>query len=96
MAALVGAGSLVLGGSMAWSQFTANAGTWWLGDVTGLMIVCPLLLALRQPRWQALRLCQQLELAILSALVVVAAQGIFGGWLSEPLGNHLLYDLRVL
>ena len=91
VAALVGAGSMALGGSMAWSQFAANAGTWWLGDVTGLLIVCPLLLALRQPRRQPLLLGQKLELAILFALVVVASQGIFGSWLSEPLGDHLLY-----
>ena len=91
VAALVGASSLALGGSMAWSQFAANAGTWWLGDVTSLLIICPLLLALRQPRRQPLLLGQKLELTILFALVVVASQGIFGGGLSEPLGNHLLY-----
>ncbi|MCY2994928.1 MAG: SpoIIE family protein phosphatase [Planctomycetota bacterium] len=91
VAALVGAGSLVLGGSMAWSQFAANAGTWWLGDMTSLLIVCPLLLALRQPRRQPLLLGQQLEVTILFALVAMASQGIFGGWLSEPLGSHLLY-----
>lgn len=44
-AALVGAISLVLSGTMAWSAFPSNALTWWLGDTAGILAVAPLILA---------------------------------------------------
>ena len=50
VAATVGGASLVLGGYAPWPQFLANWGTWWLGDVAGLMIVVPLVLAYAKPR----------------------------------------------
>ena len=89
--ATVGGATLVLGGYAPWSQFPANWATWWLGDVAGLMIVAPLLLTCAKPRpglWGDTRWA---ELAVLFATMVVASQAIFGGWLSEPVAEHLLY-----
>ncbi len=91
VAATVGGASLVLGGYAAWPQFLANWGTWWLGDVAGLMIVVPLVLACAKPRRSAWSGSRWAELAILFALMVLASQAIFGGWLSEQVAHHLLY-----
>jgi len=89
--ATVGGSTLVLGGYASWSQFPANWATWWLGDVAGVMIVAPLLLTCAKPRpglWGDTRWA---ELAALFAMMVLASQAIFGGWLSEPIAEHLLY-----
>lgn len=91
VAATVGAASMVLGGDAAWHQFLANWGTWWLGDVAGLMIVVPLVLAYAKPSRRAWSGSRWAELAILFALMVLASQAIFGGWLSERVAHHLLY-----
>jgi PAS domain S-box-containing protein len=91
VAATVGVASMVLGGDAAWHQFLANWGTWWLGDVAGLMIVVPLVLAYAKPNRRAWSGSRWAELAILFALMVLASQAIFGGWLSEQVAHHLLY-----
>ena len=91
VAATVGTVSVALGGDATWPQFLANWGTWWLGDVAGLMILVPLALAYAQPRPTAWSGSRWAELAILSVLMVLASQAIFGGWLSEQLAHHLLY-----
>ncbi len=91
VAATVGTVSAALDGDVAWPQFLANWGTWWLGDVAGLMVVVPLALAYARPKhteWSGYRWA---ELAILSALLILASLAIFGGGLSERVAHHLLY-----
>ena len=91
VAATVGGTSLVLGGYAPWSQFPANWSTWWLGDVAGLMIVAPLVLACAKPRPGLWRDTRWAELVVLLALMILTSQAIFGNWLSEPVAEHLLY-----
>jgi sigma-B regulation protein RsbU (phosphoserine phosphatase) len=91
VAATVGGASLVLGGYAVWSQFLANWVTWWLGDVGGLMIVVPLALAYARPSPRAWSASRMAELGIVFALMLLASQAIFGGWLSERVAEDLLY-----
>lgn len=91
VAATVGGASLVLGGDATWAQFLENWGTWWLGDVAGLMIVVPLVLACAKPTPAARSGSWWAELASLFALMLLASQAVFGGWLSEQVADHLLY-----
>ncbi|MCU0963381.1 MAG: PAS domain S-box protein, partial [Pirellulaceae bacterium] len=91
VAATVGTASVVMGGRAAWPQFLLTWGTWWLGDVAGLVIVVPLVLAYAKPRRTVWSGSRWVELAILSFLMVLASQALFGGWLSEQLAHHLLY-----
>jgi len=91
VAATVGGASLALGGYAPWSQFPANWGTWWLGDVAGLMIVVPLALTCAKPRPGVWGDSRWAELAVLVVLMVLSSQAIFGGWLSERVAQHLLY-----
>jgi PAS domain S-box-containing protein len=91
VAATVGGATLVLGGYASWSQFPANWATWWLGDVAGVMLVAPLVLTCAKPRPGLWRDTRWAELVVLLTLMVLASQAIFGGWLSEPVAEHLLY-----
>jgi sigma-B regulation protein RsbU (phosphoserine phosphatase) len=91
VAATLGGASLVLGGYAPLSQFPANWGTWWLGDVAGLMIVVPLVLTCAKPRPGPWGDTRRAELVVVFALIILASQAIFGGWLSEPVAEHLLY-----
>jgi len=59
--------------------------------VAGLVIVVPLVLAYAKPRRTMWSGSRWVELAILSFLMVLASQALFGGWLSEQLAHHLLY-----
>lgn len=91
VAATVGTASVAFHGDTTWSQFLANWGTWWLADMASLMIIVPCVLAYAKPKpitWSGSRWA---ELAILSALMIVVSQAVFGGWLSEQLAHHGLY-----
>jgi len=50
VAALVGTLSLVLWGGVDWHVFVKTAGVWWGGDATGIVVLAPALLLLRQRR----------------------------------------------
>jgi len=45
IAATVGVLSLTVSGAMSWSQLLPNWWTWWQGDVTGVIVVAPLILS---------------------------------------------------
>jgi len=55
------------------------------------MIVAPLVLTCAKARPGLWGDTRRTELAALLALMVLASQAIFGGWLSEPVAEHLLY-----
>ena len=59
----------------------ANWLTWWLGDATGIVILCPLIVILasgRKTAWTPARLA---ELAALIVLLVATTVEVFTGWL---------------
>jgi len=47
IAATVAVVSMTVAGSVSWPQFLSNWWTWWQGDVTGIIIVTPLILSWR-------------------------------------------------
>jgi diguanylate cyclase (GGDEF)-like protein len=84
VAATVGLVPLSLANSMSWSELLRNWLTWWQGDVSGMVIVTPLLLAwcsrdaLRwNPRYKFEGLCFVL-------LLLIAAIAVFG-YVADPL-----------
>ncbi|MGE5357487.1 MAG: SpoIIE family protein phosphatase [Bacteroidales bacterium] len=91
VAATVGGASLVLGGYAARSQFSANWATWWMGDVAGLVIVAPLVLSRAKAGTRLWAGTRRAELALLFALMLLASQAIFGGWLEVETAEHLVY-----
>ena len=76
--------------------FVKNWWTWWLGDVAGLMIVVPLILACHQRGWRTWNVGRRLELAVLFLCVVAAGQCIFGNWLSDRLAENMIYATMIL
>ncbi|RFP19405.1 MULTISPECIES: CHASE domain-containing protein [unclassified Duganella] len=71
----IGSGTLVLGGLVAPAAWNTVALTWWVGDVAGVLLVAPAILAWRRPRWRrAVALEAALSLLLLAALMAA----IFG------------------
>jgi PAS domain S-box-containing protein len=93
--ATIGPSSLCLGGIIPWSLYGTVALTWWLGDVTGALIVTPLLLVWRPgvnpPKvfWSAF------EIACFLALLVSVAQLVFGPWLPTGTVHYALSFLMM-
>jgi integral membrane sensor domain MASE1 len=80
LAATVAVHVMIADGTMNWAQFTVNWWTWWQGDLTGMILVTPLLLSwalqdgpfpARGRRW---------EFLVLITLNSVVAAAVFGDW----------------
>ena len=91
VAATIGSTSLVFGQYIEFPQLMANWSTWWLGDLTGIMVITPLALTLRKPvAWpdRSLRSVEQVTSLLILALI---SHAIFGGWLPENIAEGFLY-----
>ncbi|MBI2114471.1 MAG: MASE1 domain-containing protein, partial [candidate division NC10 bacterium] len=78
VAATFGVTSLSLARFASWDAYAYTWWTWWLGDVTGVLIVTPLLLTFRQRprvRWEPRRLA---EAGLVLGLLVLSSQIVFG------------------
>ncbi len=85
---LFGVTSLALGGFAGWANYGAIWTTWWLGDVTGNLIVAPLIILwCAEPRWQLDRK-RHLEAGLLLALLIVLGEIVFGGWFPISAQNY--------
>ena len=77
----LGLTSLALAGFADWANYGAIWLTWWLGDMTGDLIVAPLLIlwyGASTRRWGRAAI---LEVVLLFLLLFVLGQVVFGGWL---------------
>ena len=95
IAATIGVGSLCVGGLVPWSRYAATWSTWWLGDLSGVLVVAPLLVVLRHRGRRALTLahagfpliCLGVGISVVAFFVVrgleeqVAAGRTFQPWL---------------
>ncbi|MBI5630778.1 MAG: MASE1 domain-containing protein [Elusimicrobia bacterium] len=78
--ATMGVGSLSLRGYAPWPQFGSICLTWWLGDMTGMLLITPcLILWALAPRIQWGRREAAEGLALLS-LLGLACKIVFGAW----------------
>jgi integral membrane sensor domain MASE1 len=71
IAATVAVASLALAGSISWPAFLPNWWTWWQGDVTGIIIVAPLILNWSLRRAAPWPLHKRLEAASFGLLLAV-------------------------
>jgi PAS domain S-box-containing protein len=72
-------------------DYAENWLTWWLGDIGGVIVVAPLLLAWGEEpgvAWEPRRLAEGLSLL---ATILLVSQAIFGGWLPAGFGYSLPY-----
>jgi signal transduction histidine kinase/CheY-like chemotaxis protein len=78
ISASIGVTSLGLGGFVRWANYSAVWFTWWLGDMTGYLIVAPaVLLWWIRPRWEENRQ-RTLEIILLLVLLVILGELVFG------------------
>jgi PAS domain S-box-containing protein len=76
----VGASSLALGGFITRTVYWYTWRTWWVGDLAGVIVVAPLILAWsRHPR-AAAAAGGRVEAAAFLVLLLAAGQLIFGSW----------------
>jgi len=85
----LGVTSLALGGFAQWAHYWRIWLTWWLGDVSGDLIVAPLILLWSVPatkrKWNR---AQAIEVSVLLSLLVVLAEIVFGGWFRISARNY--------
>jgi signal transduction histidine kinase/CheY-like chemotaxis protein len=76
----LGLTSLALGGFAQWANFWQICLTWWLGDISGILVVVPFLVLWSVPatqrKWNR---AQVVEVSVLLLLLVVLAEIVFGG-----------------
>lgn len=103
VAATVGVVSLCLGGSAAWPSFGSLWLEWWIGDMLGVLVVAPFLLAwsrpLSRPFESRSSSWKRLEASVLFLLLIFVVQGLFEGWLRKPLAPffhpYMLFPLLI-
>ncbi len=80
VAALVGPASLGLGGMARWEEFWPIAGTWWMGDFSGALLITPLVLVwAREPATAGEGKRDSLTIPLFAG-VLVSGLLVFGGW----------------
>lgn len=97
LAAVIGTASLLAGGiigvPVAWTVF----GTWWLGDVVGMLIIAPVLMAWRHDFLASLQRLASLRAAGVLLVLGVALLAIFGhAYAREGGGRWVAYLLLPL
>jgi len=91
----IGVTALVLGGAARWAHSGAIWVTWWLGDLTGVLVVAPAILLWadrRRERWNAARLT---EAGLLFLTWLVTAELVFGGFYPSEIQNYPLEFLCI-
>ncbi len=79
--ATIGVTALALGGLIPWADYRFSWVTWWLGDIAGILVVTPLLLAWSAPPWRAGQQRRLLEAALLGTLLLGVSMLVFDLWL---------------
>jgi signal transduction histidine kinase/ActR/RegA family two-component response regulator len=88
IAATFGVTSLALGGFANWANYGPVWITWWLGDVTGGLVIAPLILlwfVAPTRRWNR---AEVLEVTLLGLLLLALGELVFGGWFPISARNY--------
>lgn len=78
IASSVGVVSMAVTGTMSWPDFLGNWWTWWQGDVTGIILVTPLILSWRLRRAAPWPRPKKLEAVCLAGLLLIVTFLVFG------------------
>lgn len=87
LAAVIGVTGLVWNGLAAWTDYGVVWFTWWLGDISGALLVTPAILLWVNSglRWGHGRIA---ETIVFSLAVVVLGLLVFGGWSRLSVSNY--------
>jgi diguanylate cyclase (GGDEF)-like protein len=95
VAATIGVITLCLGGHANWTDFQTIWTTWWLADLTGALVVTPLIvLWVKAPKLQW-RFYAALEAVALFGLLILVALVVFAGLFPSDIKNYPLEFLCV-
>lgn len=81
--AFIGALALLLADIITPADYFMNVLHWWMGDVLGVILVAPFILAIRQEKVFRFNTKQLFEALLLIVLTFFAGQIIFFGWFHE-------------
>jgi len=96
IAATVGTLALNVGGYVPPAIVQTTWITWFLGDITGIVIITPMLLSwLKKPKFSVEIPPNWQELLVYYVLLVLTSLTVFNGWLAEYLTNTTSYALLV-
>jgi sigma-B regulation protein RsbU (phosphoserine phosphatase) len=90
-AATVGVFTLKAASHLPWPSLTLNWVTWWLGDIAGMVIVTPFLIALRGGSRIPSSRARGLEAGFAVLALVLVSLMLFGGLLEGASAGDLLY-----
>ncbi len=97
--AVIGPNILCISGMVPWALYQTTSLTWWIGDVTGILIFTPILLTWYRDKFTPLTILRRIELGFFLVAVFITNLAIFGGYsrfsfLHYPL-THLFIPLIV-
>jgi signal transduction histidine kinase/CheY-like chemotaxis protein len=83
-----GVTSLALGGFADWANYGSVWLTWWLGDITGALVVAPLIILWSMPSTRRWDRHEVVEVTLLFILLAVLGEAVFGGWFPISARNY--------
>ena len=86
----IGLTSLALGGFVDWENYGGVWVTWWLGDLTGYLVIAPLVLVWWIGPRREWNTKQKVEVGALLLLLLAVGGAVFGGWFVGFLNNYPL------
>jgi diguanylate cyclase (GGDEF)-like protein len=98
IAATIAVLSLAVTGAVSWANFLQNWRTWWQGDVTGIIVVTPLILSWRLRRAAPWSRSKKLEATCLGLLLLSVSLVVFSGsatFLSSFEATFMLLPLMI-
>ncbi|MEP6997655.1 MAG: MASE1 domain-containing protein [Betaproteobacteria bacterium] len=78
VAATIGVSAIALTGTTSAADFAANWWTWWQGDVTGIIVVAPLILFWRARPSRGVSMSKKIETTSFALVLAVAGYIVFG------------------
>ena len=78
VAATIGVAAIAVGGTGNWGDIVANWSTWWQGDVTGIIVVTPVILFWTAGSAQAWPMAKKLEATAFAVVLAIAGYIVFG------------------
>jgi len=95
VSATIGVTTLALAGLAPWNRYLPIWSTWWLGDISGALIVTPLLLSWAAPSRMRWNWSRAVEAVLLIACILAIGQLRFAAPISESL-SHMPFGFLVL
>jgi PAS domain S-box-containing protein len=83
-----GVTSLALAGFAGWTNYGAISLTWWLGDITGDLLIAPLIILWSIASKQRWSRKEAVEVGILLLLFLILSEVVFGGWFAISARNY--------